>query len=233
MTSATPTGPRRTDLRPTDTVVLINGPCIRALAWQDWLPRYSARGYCVIASGAPVEARSDTCDDWYTDSRGRAAAVAVTDYYERMLRTFPSPPILIGHCFGGVVVQLLLQRGLGAAGVAISIPPAPGRKRPRHANRSTSAAAAVEPFVDYESRRRAPVLLVGGGQDYHVPSHLVAMATLKYLESDAVTGYLEYPNARHDALRGPEWEHIADDVLDWAELYTVPGAAVRADGRQN
>lgn len=230
MTSATPAGPRRIDLRPTDTVVLINGPCIRALAWREWVPRYSARGYCVIASGAPVEARSDACNDWYTDSRGRAAAVAVTDYYERMLRTFPSPPILIGHCFGGVVVQLLLQRGLGAAGVAISIPPAPGRPRFRRANRS--ASATVEPFVDYDSRRRAPVLLVGGGQDYRVPSDLVAMATLKYLESDAVTGYLEYPNACHDAVRGPEWEHIADDVLDWAELYTVPGAAVRTVGRQ-
>ena len=37
----------------------------------------------------------------------------------------PQTPVIMGHSFGGLITQLLLDRGLGAAGVAIS--PAPPR----------------------------------------------------------------------------------------------------------
>jgi pimeloyl-ACP methyl ester carboxylesterase len=36
------------------------------------------------------------------------------------------PPILVGHSFGGLFVQLLLDRGLGAAGIAIDSAPPKG-----------------------------------------------------------------------------------------------------------
>lgn len=202
----------------TDTVLLIHGPCIRAPGWDAWVDRYAIRGYRCLPSAAPVEARDDDCARWHADPRRRAAAVAVADYYERMLRRFPTPPILVGHCFGGVVVQLLLHRGLGASGIAISLPPAPGRPRPRSA----------EPTVNYASSRRAPLLLVGGGRDAAVPPSLVAGAVARYQESDAVTGHLEYPEAGHDLLGGPGWEHLAADVLDWAELFSDASAPVRA-----
>jgi alpha-beta hydrolase superfamily lysophospholipase len=39
---------------------------------------------------------------------------------------FEEPPILIGHSFGGLVVQALLDRGLGACGVAIASAPIKG-----------------------------------------------------------------------------------------------------------
>ena len=49
---------------------------------------------------------------------------ALTDYYAGIAKSLPETPILIGHSIGGLIVQLLLQRGLGAAGVAIhSVPP--------------------------------------------------------------------------------------------------------------
>ncbi len=41
------------------------------------------------------------------------------------MRALPEPPILVGHSFGGLIVQILLDRGLGACGVAID--PAPPR----------------------------------------------------------------------------------------------------------
>ena len=43
----------------------------------------------------------------------------IVDHYERIIRVMERPPILMGHSFGGLIVQLLLDRGLGAAGVAI------------------------------------------------------------------------------------------------------------------
>jgi pimeloyl-ACP methyl ester carboxylesterase len=50
---------------------------------------------------------------------------SIVSRYENLIRALPAPPILIGHSFGGLFVQLLLDRGLGSAGVAID--PAPAR----------------------------------------------------------------------------------------------------------
>ena len=44
----------------------------------------------------------------------------IVDHYEQIIRALPSPPIIIGHSFGGAFMQVLLDRGLGAAGVGIA-----------------------------------------------------------------------------------------------------------------
>src|SRR5207237_403051 len=43
----------------------------------------------------------------------------IVDGYEQIIRLLDEPPIIIGHSFGGLFVQMLLDRGLGAVGVAI------------------------------------------------------------------------------------------------------------------
>jgi pimeloyl-ACP methyl ester carboxylesterase len=76
--------------------------------------------------------------DWPGDgvtveaSRANKAAIAnhgireVADGYAAMIEKLPAKPILIGHSFGGLMVQLLLGRGLGSAGVAIDPAPIKG-----------------------------------------------------------------------------------------------------------
>ena len=49
----------------------------------------------------------------------------IADHYARIAESLPEPPILVGHSFGGLIVELLLDRGIGVAGVAID--PAPPR----------------------------------------------------------------------------------------------------------
>jgi pimeloyl-ACP methyl ester carboxylesterase len=44
----------------------------------------------------------------------------IVDHYERIIRRLDSPPIIVGHSFGGAFTQILLNRGLGAAGVGIA-----------------------------------------------------------------------------------------------------------------
>jgi pimeloyl-ACP methyl ester carboxylesterase len=48
------------------------------------------------------------------------------DHYEQIIRGLDRPPIVVGHSFGGLVTQLLLDRGLGSAGVAIGTAPPKG-----------------------------------------------------------------------------------------------------------
>lgn len=44
----------------------------------------------------------------------------IVDHYDRVIRNLGTPPVIMGHSFGGLVTELLLDRGLGAAGVALS-----------------------------------------------------------------------------------------------------------------
>jgi alpha-beta hydrolase superfamily lysophospholipase len=44
----------------------------------------------------------------------------ITDHYAEVIRGLDRPPIIMGHSFGGLVTELLLDRGLGGAGVALS-----------------------------------------------------------------------------------------------------------------
>jgi pimeloyl-ACP methyl ester carboxylesterase len=53
---------------------------------------------------------------------------AIVEHYEGIIDELDSPPILMGHSFGGVVVQILLDHGYGAAGVVIDSVPAEGIK---------------------------------------------------------------------------------------------------------
>jgi pimeloyl-ACP methyl ester carboxylesterase len=50
----------------------------------------------------------------------------IVDHYDGIIRGLDRPPIVMGHSFGGLVTQLLLDRGLGAAGVALSPAPVKG-----------------------------------------------------------------------------------------------------------
>jgi pimeloyl-ACP methyl ester carboxylesterase len=43
----------------------------------------------------------------------------ILDHYEQIIRNLESPPIIMGHSFGGAFTQVLLDRGLGTAGVSI------------------------------------------------------------------------------------------------------------------
>ena len=46
----------------------------------------------------------------------------IADHFERILNSLNETPFLIGHCFGGLIMRILMDRGFGAAGVAINAP---------------------------------------------------------------------------------------------------------------
>jgi alpha-beta hydrolase superfamily lysophospholipase len=50
----------------------------------------------------------------------------IVDHYEEQIQGLDEAPVLVGHSFGGLIVELLLDRGLGRAGVAMSPAPPKG-----------------------------------------------------------------------------------------------------------
>ncbi|MFJ4984451.1 alpha/beta hydrolase [Streptomyces sp. NPDC088732] len=101
------------------TIVLIHGLWVNPRSWEGWKKYYEARGHRVIAPAWPGLDRE--VEELRRDPSGIAGIGLheVVDHYEKVIRDLPRPPILIGHSFGGTVVQILLDRGLGSAGVAI------------------------------------------------------------------------------------------------------------------
>jgi pimeloyl-ACP methyl ester carboxylesterase len=108
------------------TIVFINGLWMTALGWEHWVKHYSDKGYCVIAANWPGM-EGDIQQLRRDPSRFASLGLPeVVDHYEQIIRELESPPIIIGHGFGGLVTQILLDRGWGAAGVAIASAPVKG-----------------------------------------------------------------------------------------------------------
>lgn len=108
-----------TDRDGPDTVVLIHGLWMTALSWEHWKARYEGRGYTVVVRSWP--GMEGDIDALRTDPSGIAhlGIQEIVDHYDAIIRALPTPPIIMGHSFGGAFAEILLDRGLGAAGVAI------------------------------------------------------------------------------------------------------------------
>jgi pimeloyl-ACP methyl ester carboxylesterase len=108
------------------TIVLIHGLWMTPRIWEHWIDRYERRGYRVIAPAYPgfeVEVEA------LREDPSPIEAVTVPDtvaHLERIIGGLDEPPILIGHSFGGALVQILLDHGFGLVGVAIDSVPTEG-----------------------------------------------------------------------------------------------------------
>jgi pimeloyl-ACP methyl ester carboxylesterase len=126
------------------SILFIHGAWVTSRCWDPFVTYFKGRGYDCLA---PTWPHKDLPIE--TLRKNPPAALAglgvseIVDHYAQIIRALPSPPILIGHSFGGLFVQMLLDRGLGQAGVAIS--PAPPR--------------GVLPYFYFSSfRANAPIL---------------------------------------------------------------------------
>lgn len=108
------------------SIVFLHGLFVTRACWDPWIARFEERDHRCFA---PTYPRQDP-SALGSRARHRDAATsaeilpAVLDHIEKVIRGVDRAPILIGHGFGGLLTQLLLQRQLGACGVAIgSFPP--------------------------------------------------------------------------------------------------------------
>ncbi len=90
-----------------------------ALSWEHWVERYESRGLTVDRPSWPGHGgrhrrparRHAAIDDLGIEE--------ILEHYAGIIEGLDAPPIIMGHSFGGAFTQILLDRGLGAAGVAI------------------------------------------------------------------------------------------------------------------
>lgn len=109
-----------------NTILLIHGLWVTPRSWEKFQGYYEARGYRVLAPAWPGikgEVEEMQRDPSSFNGIGIADVLA---HYTKIIRSLPELPIIIGHSYGGLITQILLDRGLGVAGVAIDSVPAKG-----------------------------------------------------------------------------------------------------------
>ena len=102
------------------TIMLIHGAWLTPASWEPFRKHYEARGYTVLTPAWPYLDKPVEEVRAHLDPRfAKLNLKDIVDHYAALIQQLPEQPILMGHSFGGLIVQLLLDRGLGAAGVAI------------------------------------------------------------------------------------------------------------------
>ena len=255
-------------------LMLIHGAWLSSRSWENYFDYFGKRGFAVSAPEWPrkhgdVEEVRQTADD----SAGLGVQ-EIIDHYATLIGELDRPPVLLGHSYGGLFVELLLDRGLGRAGVAMSPAPPKGilvlpfstlkSAAPALAHPSKwhgvvpltleeftyafvntfspeDAAAAYERYavpetgqifyeagfanfhlhppteVHFKSADRAPLLIVGAGEDHTVPASLSKAAYKRYEKSAAKTDYLEFEGRPHLHMAASDWQEVAEAIDSWLE----------------
>jgi pimeloyl-ACP methyl ester carboxylesterase len=255
-------------------LMFIHGAWLSARSWETYLDYFGKRGFAVSAPEWPrkhgdVEEIRETAEE----SKG-LGVTEIVDHYEGIIGELDEPPLLIGHSYGGLFVELLLDRGLGRAGVAMSPAPPKGiLKLPFSTLKAASPAlahpskwhgvvtltpaeftygfvntftpekakAAYERYavpetgqifyeagfanfhlhppteVHFKNADRAPLLIVGAGEDHTVPASLAKAAYKRYEKSPAKTDYLEFAGRPHLHMAAPDWQEVAQAIDSWLD----------------
>ncbi|SKB09871.1 alpha/beta hydrolase [Aeromicrobium choanae] len=109
-----------------DTIVLVHGLWVTPRSWEQWVQRFEERGYRVLTPAYPgfeVEVEALRADP---SPIADCDITETIDHLADVVRSVENPPIIMGHSFGGTLTQMLLHRGLGAAGVVINSAPTEG-----------------------------------------------------------------------------------------------------------
>lgn len=100
-------------------VVFVHGLWLHASSWTPWVERFANAGYAPTAPGWPGESPDIATCRAHPERVANQGIEAVTAHFRAIVDALAQPPVLIGHSFGGLIVQKLLGEGRGCAAVAI------------------------------------------------------------------------------------------------------------------
>ncbi|MBC7934078.1 MAG: alpha/beta hydrolase [Rhizobacter sp.] len=108
------------------TIVFITGAYVNHSCWNEWRIYFESKGYTTIAPAWPhKDADAVTLRNRHPDKALAALTMQdIINHHTNIINKLHEKPIVIGHSFGGLFAQVLLNKGLAAAGVAIhAVPP--------------------------------------------------------------------------------------------------------------
>jgi pimeloyl-ACP methyl ester carboxylesterase len=107
-------------------IVFVHGMFQNPKSWVEWIKYFEAKGYNCIApaypshDGEPRELRKNI-----PSALSSLTLDAVVDSITKEISKLDEKPVVIGHSMGGLITQILTNRGLVKAGICVdSAPPA-------------------------------------------------------------------------------------------------------------
>ncbi|MET0447808.1 MAG: alpha/beta hydrolase [Aeromicrobium sp.] len=106
-------------------VVFVHGLWLLDSSWDRWAAYFEDAGYVAVTPGWPDDPTSVGEAREHPETFAGKSVGDVAAYQQAIIERLDRKPVIVGHSFGGVLVQILAGRGLALATVAIS--PAPSR----------------------------------------------------------------------------------------------------------
>ena len=106
-------------------IVFIHGLWLLPSSWNRWATVFEEAGYTTVSPGWPDDPDTVEEANAHPEVFAHKSVGQVADSYAEVIGRLDKKPALIGHSFGGLLVQMVAGRGIAAATVAID--PAPFR----------------------------------------------------------------------------------------------------------
>jgi pimeloyl-ACP methyl ester carboxylesterase len=106
-------------------VVFVHGLWLLASSWGRWATVFEEAGYTALTPGWPDDPETVGEANANPEVFAHKTIGQVADHFGDVIHGLKKKPAIVGHSFGGLLVQILAGRGLASASVAID--PAPFR----------------------------------------------------------------------------------------------------------
>jgi non-heme chloroperoxidase len=116
---------RRANASGKQPVVFVHGLWLLDSSWDRWADLFEEAGYAAVTPGWPDDPPTVTEAREHPEVFANKSVGDIAAYQQQIVEKLDRKPAIIGHSFGGLLVQILAGRGLSAATVAID--PAPSR----------------------------------------------------------------------------------------------------------
>src|SRR3982074_272485 len=105
--------------------VFVHGLWLLPSSWDRWAKMFEEAGYAALTPGWPDDPETVAEANANPDVFAHKTVGQVADHFGQIISGLERKPAIIGHSFGGLLVQILAGRGLAA--VTVAIDPAPFR----------------------------------------------------------------------------------------------------------
>lgn len=100
-------------------VVFVHGLWLLQNSWERWADLFEAAGYLALTPDWPGDPASPDEANAHSEPLAGRTIGEVARHHEAIIRRLDRKPALVGHSFGGALVQILAAKGLSSATVAI------------------------------------------------------------------------------------------------------------------
>ena len=104
-------------------VVFVHGLWLLPSSWDRWAALFEEAGYVALTPGWPDDPGTVEEANAHPEVFAGKSVGQVADHFEEVIRGLDRKPAIVGHSFGGLLVQMLAGRGIASATVSIDTAP--------------------------------------------------------------------------------------------------------------